>query len=219
MIMKKKVFSSLNWLLLFSLGNIGCWSPNWETEPLPTEFKAYQTLNTHYNADNYKVELLAKTETDFPSPIRAFENGHGEMIVEATKVRNNVIIGDDYLKLNKDGKVTDTLSLLSGDGFDKGFVGDFTLFISDTATPYYTTWPLNGDTTKRKIEILNNDLSWAEEKLTKTTRNILTTAKYTFYTISYPRETLQDETCYKQLFFLRITNGRCCAGNMNKQFT
>lgn len=45
------------------------------------------------------------------------------------------------------------------------FINEYVVRIRSNGDSDYTTWPLNGDKTPKKIAVLNEDLSWTDEKV------------------------------------------------------
>lgn len=149
---------------------------------VPDEFKHYQSLNANVQSSAYKFELLIRSENYWaPNPIRLFYGVGDDIIVEVNREGKEKEPGYHYYKLDKSGAITDSLYHPLRGGLRSGFVGAYVVYLSSDEEYYYNTWPLNGDKTKKRIKILNQDLSWTTEKLEKTDHEISLDAKHIFY--------------------------------------
>lgn len=153
----------------------------WINTPIPPEYQNYKPLNSRYEDENYQTILFASSE-DYaaPSPIRIYWSVNDQVLVSVCRDQKEPEPGFHYYKLNKSGDVLDTLYVPFEGGGQTGIIGPYAVHVSYKEDYYYTTWPLNGDLTHKKIEILNGDLSWPAEKLEKVYQEIVRNGQYTF---------------------------------------
>lgn len=135
-------------------------------EDLPPEFAAYKSLDEITAFGQYTVEAFS-----IPAKSR-IEHG-------INKTTNNVIIEvatdiDDttrdyvFYKLDKTGRTIDSHRfsrsiLIANDTGEEQLVEG--VFLVNTKKSYYTTWPLDGDTTKKPFIAVNQDLAWSAEQV------------------------------------------------------
>jgi len=152
------------------------------SQPLDVKYSDLQEINGDYNSDIFEVRLIAEVEVTSsasPNPIRIFPSVNGQLILECdAKVDDETSFDYRYYKIDRTGVVTDSIYSSYSD-YQVQFIDDFMVYTSDK-DGHYTTWPLNGDTTKRRLVELNTDLIWADEKVEAMTREINKSAKYWF---------------------------------------
>lgn len=148
-------------------------------EPLASVYTGFQELNENYQSADFEVKLICEA-SGYPSPIHVFPSINNQYIIEADAENDDNTKGDyNFYKINSEGKLTDTL-FVPYKGYWAEFIADFMVFTSyDEA--YYTTWPLNGDTTKQDFKVLNADLSWIDTKVKQQIEDAKANAKYWFF--------------------------------------
>ncbi|MFN0254961.1 hypothetical protein [Pedobacter ureilyticus] len=148
-------------------------------EPLSSAYTGFQELNENYRSADFEVKLVAETNS-YPHPIRVYPSINNQYIIEADAKTSDETRGDyNFYKINSDGNLTDSL-FVPNKGYWAEFIDDFMVFTSyDEA--YYTTWPLNGDTTKQDFKVLNADFSWSDIKVKQQIEDAKANAKYWFF--------------------------------------
>jgi len=153
----------------------------WAETPIPKAFEHYKTLNSKYEDEKYETILFVESHDYMaPSPIRMYWTINDQAVVCVTRDFKEPEPGYHYYKLDVSGNVLHTLYVPYTGDRKVGLIGPYALHISSKEDYFYTTWPLNGDTTRQSIEILNRDLSWSADKLAQTYEAILRTGKYAF---------------------------------------
>lgn len=167
-------------------------------EPLAAIYSNFQEINADYKSDVFEVSLVARvvvSSAASPNPIRIFSSVNDQLILDCdANVNEETKFDTRYYKIDKTGTVTDSI-YVAYHGYSEQFIDDFMVYTSEKDA-YYTTWPLNGDTTRRQLAELNADLSWQDEKLEAKVKKIKATAKYYFISA-----VLNENIWYRQVYF------------------
>jgi len=146
--------------------------------PLAPAYANFQELDEQYQSADFEVNLICEAQ-GYPNPIRVYPSINEQWIVRADAEKNEETKLDKiYYKISEDGTVIDTL-FLKGSKYWPEFIENFMIFTSEDDA-YYTTWPLNGDTTKQEFKVLNADLTWEAEKVENQIKDAKTNAQYWF---------------------------------------
>ncbi|WP_293309090.1 hypothetical protein [Pedobacter sp. UBA5917] len=152
-------------------------------EPLPKEYTGIQPLDEHYNSPDFKVSLLYTVQVSSaasPNPIRIFPSVNNQLIVYCDAQKDEDTKADyQYYKFNNKGVITDSL-YIKYDGYWAEFIDDFIMYTHEKGE-YYTTWPLNGDTTKKVIPVVNADFHLSEKEMDGLISTSISGSKYYFY--------------------------------------
>ena len=173
---------------------------------LPNEFAAYKSLNKNSVFKNgVKMNLVINSINTIKYNIIN---------------QNNLIIetGNDTLKklykLNNFGIITDQFDII--DVYNEQFLIGYLLNIEED---YYRTWGLNGDKTKKKIEIENEKLSWNQAVQKNFLVKII--KKNNFYFSAQMNSNISDVNKnrlddYHRIFYLENGNWKYFYSNLNK---
>ncbi len=150
---------------------------------MDARYAVFQEINEQYKSGIFQVSLVAQvvvSSSASPNPIRIFSSVNDQLIIDCDATVDEATKNDNrYFKIDKKGKVTDSI-YVAYNGYWGQFVEGFMVYTSDN-NAYYNTWPLNGDTTRRKVIELNADLSWTDAKVEEMINKIKTTAEYWFF--------------------------------------
>lgn len=168
-------------------------------EPLPKEYTAIQPIDEHYVSPDFKVSLFCTVQVSraaSPNPIRIFPSVNNQLIVYCDAQKNEDTKADyQYYKLDEKGIITDSL-YIKYDGYWAEFIDDFIMYTGDKGE-YYTTWPLNGDTVKHVIPVINADFLLSENEINKFISASVRDSKYYFYKFYIEKETyIRKFFCY-----------------------
>lgn len=154
---------------------------------LPSPYKTYQDIDQsiiHFG--NKEMRLLATS--DFKLEHCITENNHLIIRKDNRPHYNEGDFGKDSLqkpiehlfyKYDTHGDLIDTYRLVQYIGGDKEVLIEG--YLINTAQKYYNTWGLNGDTIRKEVKELNQDLSWDKEKEDVMLQNIINNAAIYFY--------------------------------------
>lgn len=153
--------------------NLSC-----QNKATPKEYLDYKTLEEGVYSQNYKAELLFHVynggmECCYPKVYKTFNNN----VLILFKKENNPY--ETYYKFDNNGQIKDTLSNLSrivkNDNSQFPSTEFFYEFINGflVEKEYYSTWAIDGDTTKKPLKILNENSDWNNEQLTKELSEII----------------------------------------------
>lgn len=173
-----------------------------EDRVLPSEFKQYSVLNTEFKSDNFEVVLLSKVlNYGVPNPIRLFHSVNQQVILEESRSDNDEQEGYHYFKLDENANVIDSIYVQLVGGERTRFINEYVVRLRSNGDSDYTTWPLNGDKTPKKIAVLNEDLSWTDEKVVQKEEEIVRKSDYYFYDVSYKTNTEDQPWSLQKLFY------------------
>ncbi|MEO5911330.1 MAG: hypothetical protein ABIP95_10605 [Pelobium sp.] len=173
-----------------------------EQKALPEEFNQYSVLNTNFKSDNFEIVLLSEVLNYMPPhPIRLFYSVNKQVILEESRDDNQKEEGFHYFKLDENANVIDSLYVPYSGVEQVIFIGDYNIHKRNHEDSTYDTWPLNGDTTQKKMAVLNEDLSWPDEKTAKKEEEIVSKATYYFYDASYNTNTNNQRWTLQKLFY------------------
>ncbi|WP_131539871.1 hypothetical protein [Pedobacter nototheniae] len=150
---------------------------------LPEEYKAYKYFSANFETEKYETILLFKSENySAPRPIRLYNSINNQVIAAIDRDEKEFEPGKYYYKLDFLGNKIDSLyAPRVWANRDVGFFGEYFVNVTDEKNYFYTTWPLNGDTTHKIINIINKDLSWSIDKVEDFYNDITADAKFIFY--------------------------------------
>jgi len=191
----------INWsFFLVFLGFQSCQSPKDTVqgddsslanfEKANPEFSKYAVLKTDFKSDDFEVILLSQTlNYGSPNPIRIFNSVNGNVILEESRDEKAEEHGYHYYKLDKNANKIDSIYVPLSGLHRTGFIDNFMVRTNIKGDSEYTTWPLNGDKSFKKIPVINGDLSWSAEKVAQQDQEIVSKADYYFYDVNYINET------------------------------
>ncbi|MHC5355046.1 hypothetical protein ACYSNX_12970 [Myroides sp. LJL115] len=151
---------------------------------IPKYDSSYQDINQESVLGNGNYLLTMQFSSD--EPIKTWYNSKNELIVITEKIKGNshsdIYEGSVYCaKLDLDGNLADRLSYVrnrkGGWDSDLFFVG-YHINLGDLT---YHTWALDGDTSKRNISVINENLQMTLEQQEKEYINIA--KNYLFFTV------------------------------------
>lgn len=196
--------TSMSVLLAF-LGLQSCNSP--EQKAVPAEFSKYSVLNSDFLSDNFEVVLLSEVlNYGIPHPIKMFRSVNKQVILEESRGENAVEEGYHYFKLDENANFTDSIYVPLAGGHRTAFINEYVVHINSNGDSDYTTWPLNGDKTPKKITVVNEDLSWPADKVALEEEELVQKSDYHFYDVSYKTNTNDQQWSLQKLFY--CLNGR-----------
>lgn len=199
--MKKTIFSTS--LLLATILFISCFTScdgiiERNKEPLDAAYVNFQEISEKYRSDIFEVKLFCETQathSSSPNPIRIFPSVNNQLIVSCDAEKNDETQGDMlYYKINSKGTSEDTLHLSQNEYWPE-FIDDFIIFTNDDNV-FYTTWPQNGDTTRLAFKVLNEDHSWAAEKINQKIASAKKDGQYWFF-----KTVTKNDHYFMQFFF------------------
>ncbi|MFD2287096.1 hypothetical protein GJU39_10635 [Pedobacter petrophilus] len=192
--------------LLSMLGLQSCKAP--ESETLPAEYNDYSFLDDNLKSDKFEVTKLAEAFNYMsPNPIRLFHSVNNQVILEEDRDLDPEGNGGvHYSKLDENGNVLDSIYVPRAGGEYTFFINEYTIHTRYNGDCEYHTWPLNGDTTPKKMTILNEDLSWPDEKTAQKEEELVDKADYYFYDIDNKTNTNGQEWSLQKLFY--CTDGK-----------
>jgi uncharacterized lipoprotein NlpE involved in copper resistance len=141
-------------LIVFSL--LGC--NNDQTNKLPEEYKKYNSLNSLNTKDtilfgNYYLRLLFKSS----EPIEQALLPSNDLIVSTTTKKKNSDIVKHFYKLDKNGKIIDSISFI--ENFKNGKEELLHNYLVNKKQKYFTTWPLDGKRNKINFILQNENMN------------------------------------------------------------
>ncbi|MEO5911326.1 MAG: hypothetical protein ABIP95_10585 [Pelobium sp.] len=173
-----------------------------ENKALPAEFNEYSFLNTKFESDKFEVVLLSEVEYSMgPSPIRLFYSINDQVILEAEKTSENTDGGVSYFKLDKNANTIDSIYVPRGGGESTSFIREYMVHTRYKGDCDYNTWPLDGDKTPKKMTIVNEDLSWPDEKTAEEQEKLEQKADYYFYDVNHYTNTNDQQWSLQKLFY------------------
>lgn len=199
----KKMWIWISAILLIAVGfyvflSTGKLIKERNNQPLDPNYTAFQEINGAYNSSIFDVKLIAEVVVNSsasPNPIRIFPSVNHQLILECdAKVDDETKFDYRYYKIDSTGTIADSIYVSYSDYWVQ-FIDDFMVYTSDK-NAYYTTWPLNGDTTKHRLVELNTDLNWPDEKVESRISEIKKGAKYWFFN-SFG----DDRVWYRKVYF------------------
>lgn len=110
------------------------------------------------------------------------------------------LFGYRYTKLDENANVINTLFVSLEGGQRTCFIREYAIDKRSKADYYYTTWPLNGDKTRKNMSVLNEDLSMTDEKTIELEEQLLRKAEYYFYELDYRTKANYEVSSTKMLF-------------------
>ncbi len=186
--------------LLTILGLQGC--KGQENKTLPEELNEYSFLNTKFVSDKFEVVLLSEVEYSMgPSPIRLFYSVNNQVILEQEVDSKTTNGGERYFKLDKNANIIDSIYVASEGGENTVFIREYMIHTTYEGVCDYTTWPLDGNKTPKKMTIVNQDLSWPDEKTAQEQEKIIRNADYYFYDVNHYTNTNDQEWSLQKLFY------------------
>lgn len=130
---------------------------------LPKEYRQYVDINNSKNQFGKHEIILFKTSDH---PIDQFLTKSNELIIHSlTAVTNSnapLPIVHTFYKLDKDGNQIDQYSYKQDKDDETEIL--FEGYLINVTKHYFRNWPLDGDTTKKTIELYNADLNWSEDQ-------------------------------------------------------
>lgn len=167
-------------------------------EPLNTAYNQYQQVNESYHSNDFLVEKLCRVTVSgaaSPNPIRIFLSVKDQLIIDAdARVDDDTKADTRYYKIDKNGSVIDSL-YDAYQGYWGQFIDDFMVFTSEK-DDYYTTWPVNGDTTKHVIQDVNKSLTWDNDQIEDKIKDVKQNGQYYFFSAF-----VRDSKYYRKLYF------------------
>lgn len=135
-------------------------------EKLPAEFADYKDITNITGFGNYTLEKFKVPPSSTVE--HSLNKANNTVIIKATTTLNDHTKQYFFYKLDTSGKIVDTYQftrnlLIAESTGDEQLVDG--VFLVNKEKTYYTTWPLNGDRTRKPLVPLNKDLAWSPEKL------------------------------------------------------
>ncbi len=173
-----------------------------EDKVLSAEFNEYSFLNSKFESDKFEVVLLSEVEYSMgPSPIRLFYSVNDQVILESESDSKATNGGVNYFKLDKNANVIDSIYVSWEGGESTFFIREYMIHTSYKGDCDYTTWPLDGNKIQKKMTIVNEDLSWPDEKTAEEQEKFVRKADYYFYDVSHHTNTNDQEWSLQKLFY------------------
>jgi len=173
-----------------------------EGRVLPSQFNQYSVLNTNLKSDNFEVILLSKVmDYGAPNPIRLFHSVNNRVILEESRSDNDNQQGYYYFKLDENANAIDSIYVRLAGGERTYFINEYVIRVRSEGDSDYTTWPLNGNKTPKKMSVLNEDLSWTDEKIVQKEKELVRKSDYYFYDVSYKTNTEDQPWSLQKLFY------------------
>lgn len=151
--------------ILFFKEDKGIYAEN--DAPIPTRFQTYQNVTAAYQSDNFEVEEIFTAQINSsasPNPIRAYQSVGENIIIDCDARKDDDTKGDAvYIKINKKGLITDSL-YIKYTGYWSVLIDGFMVH-TDEKDAYFTTWPMDGDTTRHAFVGHNLDLQMSPKAL------------------------------------------------------
>lgn len=212
------IMRKINWsFFLVFLGFQSCQSPKDKAqgddsssanfEKMNPEFGEYAVLNTDLKSKDFEAILLSQTwNYGSPNPIRLFYSINGNVILEESRDEKAEEHGYHYYKLDKNANKLDSIYVPLSGLHRTGFIDNYMVRTNTKGDSEYITWPLNGDTTFRKIAVINGDLSWSAERIKQQDQEIVSKSDYYFYDVNYINET--DEKVWILIKLFHCVKGK-----------
>ena len=173
-----------------------------ENKILPAELNEYSILNTKFESDKFEVVLLSKVDYSMgPSPIRLFYSVNDQVILESESDSETTNGGVNYFKLDKNANVIDSIYVPRGGGESTFFIREYMVHTRYDGDCNYNTWPLDGNKTPEKMTIINEDLSWPDEKTAEEEVKLLRKADYYFYDVTHHTNTNDQQWSLQKQFY------------------
>jgi hypothetical protein len=148
-------------------------------EKLPAEYIDYKTIDNISEFENHTIARFQHTIRSDQVRFGGFDGVPTGVEHAINKTTNNVIIkvttkidGDklkySFYKLDIEGNIIDSHEfvrnfLIKENTGDEQMVG--ATFLVNREMTYYSTWPLNGDKTRKPFIHINQDLAWSDEQV------------------------------------------------------
>lgn len=174
-------------VLLASLGfwfimkkNSGVYERN--DEKIPSPYQAYQPVTPAYQGTDFSIEAICSTNISLsasPNPVKAYESVNDQIIINCARGDDETSKGDNqYYKIAGNGTITDSL-YVKYSGFWTVLIDSFTVATKESEA-YFTSWPLNGDTTRKRFRVYNADFSMPGPELEATWEKARRESQYHF---------------------------------------
>lgn len=151
-------------------------------EPEPAAYRTYQPIDAAYQRDGLSIVQVCVAEVSesaSPNPIRAYQSVNDMTIIDCDAQRDEDTKGDTrYYRIDKEGQLVDSL-YVRYDGYWTVLVDGFMLRTKD-ADAYFSTWPLNGDSSHRPIQAHNADFAMPAAALETAFLQAKTKSQYYF---------------------------------------
>lgn len=173
-----------------------------DNELAGVDLSQYSTLNADFSSDNFEVILLSEVlNYGIPHPIRLFYSVNKQVILEESRDENSGQFGYHYFKLDENAKVVDSIYVPLAGGHRTGFINEYMVHTNSNGDSDYTTWPLDGDKTPKKIAVVNGDLSWPDAKVAQQEDELIQKSDYYFYDVNYQPVTDGEGWSLQKLFY------------------
>lgn len=133
---------------------------------LPVEFSEYAQLSNFMQFGDYTLEhFLSETSGEKEHGINKYSN---HIIIKNTSAIDEGTQRESYYKLDVNGKVIDEYNFYKSSYSAIGTGGENLVdgtFLVNLEKLYYTTWPLNGNRTRRPFTPINEDLSLSDREV------------------------------------------------------
>lgn len=169
--------------LVAGFGNVDVFLTNiFNFKQISSNYKEYQEVNQSViRFGNKEMKLLATS--DFKLEHCITENNYLIIRKDNRTYNNEGDFGNDSLKkpiehlfykYDINGYLVDNYKFMQFIDGDKEELIEG--YLINTAQKYYKTWGLNGDTIRKEVKELNQDLRWSKEKENKILQNIIQNA-------------------------------------------
>lgn len=168
---------------------------------LPNEYSKYDDISKLKNQFG-KHEIILFKASD--NPIDQFLTKNNELIIHcltgATDTDSPSTVIHTFYRLDKDGKQIDEYSFKQDKDEDSEVL--FEGYLINVSKHYFRSWPLNGDTTKKTIEVFNANLNWSTDKQDQKLNDIKSKATYLLSEKIYHFEQSNSKSYTKRTYFM-----------------
>lgn len=170
---------------------------------LPRGYEKYVDINNKKNKfGKHEIKLFIASD----NPLDQFLTQNQELIIHSKTTINNANkeypVIHNFYKLDKNGNQIAQYSFQQTSYEDNEVL--FEGYLINVFQNYFRDWPLHGDTTKKTIEIVNEDFSWTKDQQRQKLAEIEKNAKFLLSKTVYDSEAdnKHKETYFKITYFL-----------------
>jgi hypothetical protein len=168
---------------------------------LPNEYSKYDDINKLKNQFG-KHEIILFKASD--RPVDQFLTKNNELIIhcltDAPHTDSPSTIIHTFYKLDKDGDQIDEYSFKQDKDEDSEVL--FEGYLINVSKHYFRSWPLNGDTTKKTIEVFNANLNWSADQQGQKLNDIESKAIYLLSEKIYHSDQSNSKSYTKRTYFI-----------------
>jgi len=168
---------------------------------LPKKYGQYLDINNTKNRFGRHEIILFKASSN---PIDQFLTKNNELIIHSLSKAKNANDAEPtihmFYKLDKNGKQIDQYSYTQDEDKDTEIL--FEGYLINIGKHYFRSWPLNGDTTKKTIEVFNANLNWSTDKQDQNLNDIKSKATYLLSEKIYHFDQSNSKSYTKRTYFM-----------------